>query len=258
MLAELNAADSLVPPEDMMRKFDGTKDASAFKALAQGMLHGYLLPHGRLEPIHTVLDIGCGIGKLAFELSAFLKDGGRYFGFDVQPVIVEWCQVHYRHLPNFQFDFSNVISDHYNPNGSVRAEDFLFPHDDATIDVAYAGSLFTHIGPDASANYFRQAARVLKPGGRIVATCALINEHNLGLPAKAAERQRSYTRASPRHHVLDPEVPSRAVAYDENAFRKIIGEAGLIVSTILFGRWANGEAVVPGFQDCIIALKPKL
>jgi hypothetical protein len=45
------------------------------------------------------------------------------------------------------------------------------------------------------------------------------------------------------------------VAYDEDAIRKMIAKAGLIVSEITFGTWANGIDILGAMQDAIVAIK---
>ena len=43
-----------------------------------------LLRHWGLRPSARVLEIGCGVGRLAYELASYL-DGGSYTGFDISP-----------------------------------------------------------------------------------------------------------------------------------------------------------------------------
>src|ERR1700760_96497 len=40
----------------------------------------------------NVLDVGCGIGRVGFPLTAFLR--GRYDGFDIMPQGIEYCSAH--------------------------------------------------------------------------------------------------------------------------------------------------------------------
>src|SRR5690606_11444566 len=52
-----------------------------------------LVHHAGLQPGHRVLDIGCGVGRLAIPLTAFLDPvRGSYVGFDVAAGAIRWCQ----------------------------------------------------------------------------------------------------------------------------------------------------------------------
>src|SRR2546422_703366 len=55
---------------------------------------GHLARLAGLEPAHAVLDVGCGIGRLARPLATSLDERGSYAGFDVNPIGTGWCQLH--------------------------------------------------------------------------------------------------------------------------------------------------------------------
>lgn len=122
-------------------------------------------------------------------------------------------------------------------------------------DVAFGNSLFTHLEPDAAQNYFCQTARVLKPGGRLFFTCFLINESNKGLHAQDVQGGH-FIQASGVHYVIDPEKPTRGIAYKEAVLRSMLNFAGFVVSEINFGTWSNGIDVISAYQDIIVAVKP--
>jgi SAM-dependent methyltransferase len=44
-----------------------------------------------LQPTERVLEVGCGIGRIAIALTQYL-DGGSYVGFDIVPHGIEWCR----------------------------------------------------------------------------------------------------------------------------------------------------------------------
>lgn len=143
---------------------------------------------GGLEPDHDVLDVGSGSGRMAFALKGWLS--GRYEGFDVVPEAVEWCRRHIasRH-PNFNFQVADIRSERYNPRGGYEADDYVFPYEDASFDFAYLTSVFTHLQRPAVENYLGELARVLRPGGRCLATYFLMNaesERLLGGTASSA------------------------------------------------------------------------
>jgi SAM-dependent methyltransferase len=245
--------DSLVPPDDLL--FDGTTSREEFIQGGPGFLWNCLVARAWLQPHHAVLDMGSGNGKHARLLAQYLKPPeGRYVGFDIVRKGIEWCQRAYAPYPNFRFDFVDLRSDWYNPGARAVAEDHVFPYADASFDVAFAASLFTHLEPHAARNYIRNAERVLKPGGRLLLTCFMVNEHNGGRHAVDVQGRR-FMRASSVHHVVDHRKPSRGVAYDENALRAMICDAGLVAAELTFGTWSNGVDVLAALQDSIVAVK---
>jgi ubiquinone/menaquinone biosynthesis C-methylase UbiE len=247
-------SDSLIPPDELL--IDGPRSRQEFIDGGPGFLCNVLVPRTALQPHHAVLDIGSGNGRHARVLTEYLNSQGSYRGFDIVRNIVEWCQERYAPFPNFRFDFANVRSDWYNPDALISPETYTFPYSNEQFDIAYATSLFTHLEPDATTNYLRECARVLKPGGRLLVTSFLVNVYNSGKNTVQTVQGLKFKRLSPVHHVIDPEHRSRGVAYDESAFRKMISDTGLVVSELTFGTWANGVDVLSAVQDMVLSVKP--
>lgn len=153
--------DPLVPP----RRLDGV-GTSDFAATGDEFL-GYFVGLGGLRPDERVLDMGCGIGRMARPLAGFLGPEGRYDGFDASPGPIAWCRRRYADRPSFAFAHLDVHNARYHPAGRIPARAATFPYDDATFDFAFATSLFTHLPPDDAERYLAEAARVLRPGGRL-------------------------------------------------------------------------------------------
>src|SRR4026209_2090482 len=76
-----------------------------------------------LQPHEDVLDVGCGVGRVALALSGFLT--GRYEGFDVDPALIAWCPQPIA-LPNFGFTHVDLFNQSYTPRGAP-ASAFTFP-----------------------------------------------------------------------------------------------------------------------------------
>src|SRR5256714_5946755 len=136
-----------------------------------------LVDAGGLRPEEQVLDIGCGAGRVAAHLTRYLDPAaGSYEGFDVMPRAIDWAQkqITTRH-PNFRFQLAEVRNDEYNPEAAGDASTYRFPYADGEFDLTFALSLYTHMFPFQVANYLRETARVLRPGGRALATFFLLN-----------------------------------------------------------------------------------
>ena len=208
------------------------------------------------RPDERFLDMGCGIGRVAIPLTQYLSQEGCYEGFDVMPSAIQHCTEKITpSYPNFRFTHSDVFNKRYNPTGRLTASEYRFPYEDASFDFASATSLFTHLMTDAAVRYLVEAARVLKPGGKIFATYFLLdNEARAHLDAKKSSIYFPY-QVDASCWVHSQDEPEGAVCYDEAFMRRVYRDAGLeIQGEIGWGTW-SGRTRVGGYQDHIIAIK---
>ena len=124
-----------------------------------------------LKPESTVLDIGCGCGKMARNLvyHPYVK---KYIGFDAYRKSIDFCQDYIapRTEGRFEFHYIDVQTQAYNPNGTVRGTEVVFPAGDGSVDFAFAASLFTHLSEADCKRYLQEMRRVLAPGGTFLPT----------------------------------------------------------------------------------------
>jgi SAM-dependent methyltransferase len=250
--AEHSKSDDLVPPADML--FDGSTTVEAFKRTGEGFTHVNLLARGRLQPSERVLDLGSGNGQKARVLAYYLDHNGSYEGLDIVKLGVEWCQQHYAVFPNFHFQHADVFSSHYNPTGRYIDCDYRLPFPDADFDMVFLSSVFTHMLPDGVANYIAEISRVLKPGGRCVATFFLLNSDSI-TRINAGKSSLDFASANRPYSVIDQQNPSKSVALQEDWVRGQLAAAGLRVAEATYGSWAGGKDLLAAYQDVLIALK---
>ncbi len=244
-------ADPLVPPRRM--HFVGHAD-SDFVATGDEFL-GHFRALGGLQPTDRVLDIGCGIGRMARPLTSFLGAGGSYDGFDVNPDGIAWCAERYAgDHPNFTFVAADLFNSRYNPAGSQSAAQFTFPYDDGRFDFALATSVFTHLLEGEAERYLAEAARTLAPGGRLFATWFLLDD---GSRAALTAGRAALAFPDPDAHVslLDEEVPEEAVAFDRAWLMDALGRHGLTLTGVHEGGWRGERGGAPSFQDIVVATK---
>jgi SAM-dependent methyltransferase len=153
-------------PPPLLMGSTGTFELPLF--LLVGHCWAQLVAH-YLPPRARVLDIGCGCGKTA----RFLAQDPRivdYLGFDVLKASTDWAT---RFLApatdgRFRFEHADLRNGEYNPDGRLSAAQFRFAAADASVDVCFAASLYTHLFEAEAAHYLAETARVLAPGGRAI------------------------------------------------------------------------------------------
>ena len=235
--------DPELPP--LRLRFVGMGD---FRAVGDE-LKALLIRFG-LRSSDRVLDIGSGVGRVAIPLTHFLDARGSYDGFDVVRRFVVWCQRHItpKHA-NFRFHHADVQSSEYREKG-LAATEFRFPFDDASFDFAFATSLFTHLVFAETRRYLGESARVLAPGGRLIATFFLLNDHSREVLPRLDWHYRFPNEDGPVR-LANAANPAAGVAIDEDALVQLVRDAGFARYEIHYGKWA-GRADGATFQDVVV------
>jgi SAM-dependent methyltransferase len=239
---------SLVPPDDVLRVAGiGGGD---YLSVGREFLD-YFRNLAELHRDQAVLEMGCGIGRMAVALTTYLKPPGRYDGFDVVRPSITWCESHItpRH-PHFRFQFLDVANTTYNPGGQMRADQVAFPFPDATFDLVIAISLFTHVLPEGTLRYMTEARRVLRPGGRLFATWFVWRTDVPATPEALA----FLPVDCGSYRVASAENPEAVVAFPEPHVLEMYERAQLRVTKTVRGNWARDLHNLP-YQDMIIATK---
>jgi ubiquinone/menaquinone biosynthesis C-methylase UbiE len=214
----------------------------------------YFLTLCGLQPAESVLDVGCGIGRMALPLTRILGATGRYLGFDVMRRAIDWCQAKITsRYPNFEFEHANTYNSFYNPHGRMQPADYTFPCDDTTFDFVFLTSVFTHMLPADVEHYVSEIVRVLKPHGRCLLTFFLLNDESRALIRSGMTQTFTFNTVGRVCAPLFPDVPEAAVAYDEMYVRQILGRYGLTLrEPIYYGSWC-GRLDGLSLQDLVVA-----
>ncbi len=244
----LHPGQPLLPPAHLRIHCYGSSHPGAF-ARACDAARLELLYHG-LRPDQRVLDVGSGIGNLAVGLKDYLRNG--YEGVEIDKEAVSWCQTHISPLyPSFRFHWADILNTAYNPFGTQEASRYRFPFADATFDVIYLASVFTHMHPDDVVHYLTEVSRLLRPDGMCVASVFLLSRDSReGITSGRSFMTFPFQSMSDDYRLHDASRPESAVAIDEAFLRDAYDAAGLSIRNIRPGLWWNGKI---NDQDVILS-----
>ncbi|MGA6982657.1 MAG: class I SAM-dependent methyltransferase [Candidatus Sulfotelmatobacter sp.] len=238
---------NLVPPRWLNPIGDGDFESTGAEFL------DYFIRFGGLERSHRVLDVGCGIGRMARPLTRYLATG-TYQGFDIVPRGVRWCAENISaRYPGFHFSLADIRNREYNPHGLVTASNYRFPHEDASFDFAFLTSVFTHLRPLEVSHYLAELRRVLASGGKCLATFFLINEESRSL-IESGQSSLDLSHAIPGCWTTNLRIPETAIGYEETCLMQMIRQQGFTLDSLHFGNWC-GRAEYLSYQDVVVLAK---
>ena len=207
-----------------------------------------------LKPEHAVLDIGCGIGRMALPLTHFLNEKGSYDGFDIVKSGIDWCNKHIasKH-PNFRFHYTGLYNQLYNTSDKVDAGNFIFPYNTNQFDFVFLTSVFTHMMPAEVENYINEIGRVMKPGASSLMSFFIVNCESEDLMIKQPTHM-NFPINKGFYRLHSSQVDTANVAYDEEWLLEKIEKAGLKMEEIKYGQWC-GRKNYFDYQDLLICRK---
>jgi SAM-dependent methyltransferase len=188
-----------------------------------------------------ILDIGCGPGRIASALIERLPRGS-YEGIDVDERSIGWCRERITpRYPRFRFHHVDVANPMYNPAGGEPAGGYRFPFGDGEFDLAIALSLFTHMAPSETEHYLAEAARVLRPGGRVLASFFLVDEGDgrRDWPPGYEFTQRLLDEGGTPYLTLWRRTPELIVGQLRAELSPMAARAGLSVEAVRAGAWRS-------------------
>ncbi|MEU0984714.1 class I SAM-dependent methyltransferase [Streptomyces griseus] len=143
----------LMPPAHLRARVTGVEDEAMFQFFGhriaseiQALFDNNRLPFG--TPGQTIVDFGCGCARVLRHVIP-QKPQARYYGVDVDAQAIEWCRNNLADRAEF------AVTERLPP----------LPFDDATVDVVYGVSVFSHIPEGDQQTWLAEFSRILTPGG---------------------------------------------------------------------------------------------
>jgi SAM-dependent methyltransferase len=222
-----------------------------FRAIGAEFLQ-HFVRLGGLGPDDRVLDIGCGIGRMALPLSQYLTPGTPYQGIDPVREGIAWCVQNISPVyPEFRFSHCDIAHPLYNPGGALDGAALVLPFGGGTFDFTIMTSVLTHLPPAHVRVYAREVARLLAPGGRLFATAFLVEPDDI---ERAQARPHFLPGEEPGTFIADPTAPLGAIGFPPDFVTGALVDAGLAIERVSLGHWRGLPA--GHYQDIIVARKP--
>jgi SAM-dependent methyltransferase len=171
-----------------------------------------------LDKYRSVLDFGCGCGRMARQLIQQSPRPARYVGLDLHAGMIRWCQQNLApHAPGFDFHHHDVFYGGFNPGRGKPLHQAL-PFPDDHFSLVFAISVFTHLTDVQAVAYLSELSRVLEPGGILLTTWFLFDKRDF--PMMQDDQNTLF---------INEQDVRNAVIYDREWVRNAATEAALVV-----------------------------
>jgi len=250
----LGRRDSLTPPRRLMNVGTNKFTRSDFNKIGQELFQ-YLVEIGGLKPNDKVLDVGCGVGRIAIPLTRYLSAQGKYDGFDIVANSIRYCtKTISPRFPNFHFHHADLFNTHYNPSGKCYSHQYKFPFHDELFSFVFLLSVFTHMQSKEVQNYLNEIHRVLVKGGRCFITYFLLNPESEDL-IRTNRNSIKFVFPVDKGKSMKEHDSEAGVAFNESYIRELYQISGLrIIEPVRYGSWCGRKTDV-GYQDIIVGVK---
>ena len=201
----------------------------------------------------AVLDVGCGIGRMAIPFTNYLSEKGKYEGFDIVKIGIDWCtkNIHSR-FPNFNFKLIPLRNDLYRLDTNEKASELEFPYQDDSFDLVFLTSVFTHMLPLDVENYLKEIQRVLKKDKQCFATFFIIEKET---PTNTGG-SKNFPHHFGNYFLMDKSVKEANVAFKKSYIEELLKKNNLELTHFIKGNWSGEKnTLLNAHQDIVIFKK---
>jgi SAM-dependent methyltransferase len=217
--------------------------------------------YAELNAGDSILDVGCGCGRIATGLTQYVEGESQYIGIDIVPGLIDFARNFITpRYPSFKFALLNESNKTYDawrrPDGEMGIATLAEAVSVNSIDLAIAVSLFTHLDYPAALEMLTSIHHLLKNDGRVFMTVFILDANALeSVEAGRAPFNFKHKTPSGKLFAEQSDDPTYAVAYDDESLNELISSAGFQLERRVRGHWSFGG---PGetFQDALILRRP--
>ena len=208
----------------------------------------------------SILDVGCGCGRIAAALTQNISSTSHYVGVDIVPALVQFGRdLISPRYPNFKFILLDESNKTYDPFRSTGDSYDIAKLSDAcpagSVDLAISISLFTHLDYEPAFEILAAINRMLVRGGHAFITFFVLD------PDAWAGIEANRTGFRFRHRTPSGKLysdkwldPTHSVGYGPDQLDELAGSAGLQIHQWIRGYWSQGHEGET-FQDALILRK---
>lgn len=248
-LKEIKGVD--LPTTEMM-KIIGSSDKEHFITVIKQIFSDLLLTSNCNEN-SNIIDLGCGCGRMAMPFTQIITNG-EYNGYDVWEEGINWCKENLLTKNNcFNFTLLNAQNNYYFDDDNNGNNNFKFHNiKDTNIDFIFAISVFTHLNPNDTLQYFKEFSRILKPNAKAYITSFIIDEEFFEFVEKTKqhtqvkEKEKGYYSAYSKQYYLG--------GYTMELWKQLLNDANLEIVGYEPGSWAQKKNA-KRYQDTFLIQK---
>ena len=246
-----NLNDEYLPSEEMM-KIIGSPDKQHFINVIKQIFSDLYFISSCTES-SKIVDLGCGCGRMALPFTQIITNG-HYYGYDVWEDGINWCRNSISKLNNnFNFIQLNTENNYYFNEYNEKINKFKFLDiENNSVDFIFAISVFTHLNPDDTLQYFNEFNRILKNGQKAYITSFIIDEQffdfvkETGFHSEVKEKEKGFYSAYSKQHYLG--------GYTMELWNELLEKANLKIIGYEPGSWARKKEA-KRYQDTFIIQK---
>lgn len=143
---------SAQPPTDVHAMARGPRASAGATWFADLVVEAAERAGAPVAPAARVLDFGCSSGRVLRVLAAW-RDDVEWIGCDPNGAATSWADAHLPGVRAFE-----------------SPQEPPLPFDDASLDVVYAISVWSHFGESQAVRWLEEMHRIVKPGGALAFT----------------------------------------------------------------------------------------